>query len=113
MATEAFEQCGRPWLTRVEPPLTFDRWLAARDPLVALAVCDERLPPRHLGAWINALPACQGPRAVQVVIGPEGGLSDAERLALDSVCATRVWLAKSVLRAETAAVAAAVIALGP
>lgn len=113
VATEAFEQCGRPWCTQVRMPMAFSQWLAQRDRAVPLAACDERLPPDWLGDWAARLPACQGPRRIELVIGPEGGLSEAERLALDCAGAERVWISHSVLRAETAALAAAVIALAP
>lgn len=113
VATEAFEQCGRPWCTEVRPPLAFADWLAQRSNAVPLVACDERMPPLWLGDWVSGLPGCQGPRAIEIVIGPEGGLSETERTALDSACAAQVWIARSVLRAETAALTAAVIALAP
>jgi len=113
VATEAFEQCGRPWRTRILTPLPFADWLDNRDLAVPVAVCDERMPPLYLGDWVAGLTPCQAPRPIVVVLGPEGGLADRERSALDCIGATRVWVARSVLRAETAALAAAVIALAP
>ncbi|MSQ82496.1 MAG: 16S rRNA (uracil(1498)-N(3))-methyltransferase [Myxococcales bacterium] len=112
VATEAFEQCGRPWLTRVLPPLALTQWLAQRHTQPALLVADERLPPVFLADAVVAHPPCQGRRQLDVVIGPEGGLGDGERLALKTAGGIDVWLSRAVLRAETAALAAAVIVQG-
>ena len=45
-----------------------------------------------------------------LVIGPEGGLTDAEHEALEARGASRVWIGPHVLRVETAAEAAMAIA---
>lgn len=46
------------------------------------------------------------PRSVAIVIGPEGGFSDKEAAALDEAGAARVTLGKTILRTETAGMAA-------
>jgi 16S rRNA (uracil1498-N3)-methyltransferase len=50
-----------------------------------------------------------GPADTTVAIGPEGGWSDGERAAAELAGARRVALAGHMLRAETAAIAAAVL----
>ena len=47
----------------------------------------------------------------KILIGPEGGFSDAEFEKIDTACAGKMSLGKTVLRAETAAVVAIVKAL--
>ncbi|MBN2447553.1 MAG: RsmE family RNA methyltransferase, partial [Phycisphaerae bacterium] len=47
--------------------------------------------------------------AVGVVIGPEGGLTDAEVESLRAAGATPVHLAEHILRVETAALSAAAV----
>ena len=88
VAREAAVQCRRTWLPEVEEMSTFED-VAAR-PGAVLADREGTRP---------ALP--EGP----VLVGPEGGWS-AEELACDL---PRVALGSHVLRAETAAVAAAAV----
>lgn len=109
IAQEAFEQCGRDRLCRVAEPLTLPAWLARLPPQDAVLVCDERLPPLSLAEAAHEALQASPPRALHVVIGPEGGLSAEEWQALDRAGAQRVRLSRQVLRAETAGLAAAVI----
>lgn len=48
----------------------------------------------------------QKPKSVAIIIGPEGGFSDREAQALDDAGAVRVSLGKTILRTETAGMAA-------
>ncbi len=87
VAREAVMQCRRPWLPLIEPLSEF----------AELAVA-------------GAVLAAQGGRALAsverfVLVGPEGGWSDAEM----SMVPDHVGLGPNVLRAETAAVAAATL----
>lgn len=92
----AVEQCGGTALPRLEEPAKLsallDQWPADR----RLMFCDE-------AAGAGALPLDPGPWAI--VIGPEGGFSDAERARLRALGHT-VSLGPRILRADTAAVAA-------
>lgn len=109
IAQEAFEQCGRPWLCRVAPPVPLATWLGSLS-ATAVLVCDERMPPLALWDAVRAAAeASQAPGRLAVIVGPEGGLSQAERELLDSLEVTRVCLSNSVLRAETAGLAALTI----
>jgi len=51
---------------------------------------------------------CHGADRVNILVGPEGGLSEAELAEAERCGWTRVGLAETVLRADTAAVAAVV-----
>jgi 16S rRNA (uracil1498-N3)-methyltransferase len=102
-AIEAAEQCGVLRVPEVAEPLTLaktiERWPAGR----RLIFCDEAAPVRDA---ITALGAIE-PGPLAVLIGPEGGFSEAERqrlLALPEV--TRIALGPRIMRADTAAVAA-------
>ena len=105
IAIEAFEQCGRAVLPEIPAPLSLAGWLGQeRDSL--LCFCDERGSAVALGDLVRS----QRPRRLAILIGPEGGLSTAERAQLQEARAVGVTLGRDVLRAETAALAALVIA---
>ena len=106
LADAALEQCGRVHRLQVATPRRLDEWLARREP-AALWLADERPGAPH--ATHAQLEQTGG---LCVVIGPEGGLADSERERLYDAGASGVRLAAAVLRAETAALAAAVIAEG-
>lgn len=48
----------------------------------------------------------QKPKSIAIIIGPEGGFSDSEAKLLDEMGAERVTLGKTILRTETAGMAA-------
>jgi 16S rRNA (uracil1498-N3)-methyltransferase len=95
IATEAAEQCERLSVPRVEQPRRLTDLLGDWDPARLLAAAIERAVLPHIGAPAGAL-----------LIGPEGGFSPAE---LDVLRArpfvVPVSLGRTVLRAETAAIA--------
>jgi 16S rRNA (uracil1498-N3)-methyltransferase len=106
---EAAQQCGILTLPEIAPPIGFDRLLAGRDPARLLVFCDEDAP---LTDPVAALAAARreagaGAPALAVLVGPEGGFSDAERTALARLPnVARLALGPRILRADTAAVAA-------
>jgi 16S rRNA (uracil1498-N3)-methyltransferase len=97
-ALEALKQCGAAWLPEISSPIslatllarpsTGERWLADRSGAAAGAV---------------------SPLAI-VLVGPEGGLTPAERSAAVGAGFRPVRLGPYVLRFETAALAAAALA---
>ena len=100
-AVEAVEQCGGTYVPEVAEAerlgAVLDDWPAER----RLMFCDESL--AGPGAALASAPA--GPWAV--LVGPEGGFSDAERARLREVPGSfPVGLGPRILRADTAAVAA-------
>ena len=101
-AVEAAEQCGGLFVPEVADPVPLQRLLDSWDPARQVMFCDEQL----AGATRRPLPD-RGGEPWAVLIGPEGGFSDAERrrlVALD-FCHP-VSLGPRILRADTAAVAA-------
>jgi len=96
VAIAAAEQCGRTRIPTILPPVRFDSWLAAMPP------ADLRLLLSPTGARrLEQLP--DDARAVQVLIGPEGGFSDEEEhLAIDQGF-TPLILGPRLFRTETVA----------
>jgi 16S rRNA (uracil1498-N3)-methyltransferase len=105
-AIEAAEQCGILAIPPVREPVKLDRLLSDWEPRRRLIFCDE-----DAGAH-NPLPALQAIEECKlgVLVGPEGGFSDAERKALRALpFVTAIPLGPRILRADTAAVAALAI----
>jgi 16S rRNA (uracil1498-N3)-methyltransferase len=99
-ALEATKQCGVAWAVHVEEPLSLDAFRGR--PLAGSGWLADRSgasPPTHLGGNI-----------LTVVIGPEGGLGDAERTGLIAAGYVPIVLGPHALRFETAALAAAALA---
>ncbi len=101
-AREAIKQSGAPWA----PAVT-----ALRTPEDACAQFAEGT--RWLADPGGAAPARVDYGAVTVVIGPEGGLTEAEQLQFRAAGFVPVCLGPYLLRFETAAIAAAVLARLP
>jgi len=101
-AIEAAEQCGVLAVPEIGEPLSFERAAAADDRL--LVFCDEDA---EVKDPVAALEAVRRPVPIAVLIGPEGGFSEAERATLLKRPNTvRLSLGPRILRADTAAVAA-------
>ncbi len=100
-AVEAAEQCGGTYVPPVEDLQPLSRLLDGWDPARRILWADEAVAgPVHTlaqqtgGAWA-------------ILIGPEGGFSDAERQRLSGLAhVVRIALGPRILRADTAAVAA-------
>jgi 16S rRNA (uracil1498-N3)-methyltransferase len=106
IAIESIKQCGSPWLTKIETPVTLKSYLARREkfdlPLVA-ALQDDRRHPRefieHFRGEHNRLPA-----TACVWIGPEGDFSPVEMDLIKAGGAFPITLGRLVLRSDTAAI---------
>lgn len=99
-AVEAAEQCGGTFVPEVADLQPLDRLLAGWDPGRRILWADE-----SLAGPAEALAGLPGPWAI--LIGPEGGFSDAERARLRGLpFVVPVSLGPRILRADTAAVAA-------
>lgn len=97
VAISACEQCGRATVPVIHPERALSDWLEARDETLRLV-----LHPRGAG---RALPD-RTPTGAALLIGPEGGLSDAELASAHQHGFASWILGPRVLRMETAPVAA-------
>ena len=103
-AIEAAEQCGGTHVAPVAELVPLARLLSGWDPARRILWADEAL--AGPAAVLAGLPP--GPWAI--LIGPEGGFSNAERGRLSALpFVTRIALGPRILRADTAAVAAIVL----
>lgn len=102
---EAAEQCERTSLPALDDLTTLNQLLSNWPEGRHLFFADERTFENGGGSFRKALVAHEG--AAAILIGPEGGFSDAENRAIRSLKqAVPVSLGPRILRAETAAVAA-------
>ncbi len=101
-AIEAAEQCGGTFVPEVHALTRLSDLLADWPGDRQILFCDEAAA-REAPTDLTTLP--KGPWAI--VIGPEGGFSEAERRRLTTMPgSTRISLGPRILRADTAAVAA-------
>jgi 16S rRNA (uracil1498-N3)-methyltransferase len=91
----AAEQCGALHMPTLHAPVPLPTWIAG-PPDAALLLLDPGAP---------ALPVDLPRAATAVLIGPEGGWTDAERQALEKAGARRFGLGERILRGETAPLA--------
>jgi len=102
---EAAQQCGLLTLPTISPTLKLTKLLETWQHERHLVFCDEILAEGENDALLTLTQLGKAP--VGVLIGPEGGFSDAERQALRSQpFVTAISLGSRILRADTAAVAA-------
>jgi 16S rRNA (uracil1498-N3)-methyltransferase len=100
IAVAASEQCGRNRIMRIETVATLEQWLST--PAAGLrAICH----PEQGIPLSQALRAPDAQRAVCLLVGPEGGWTDAERAASTASGAVTVGFGPRVLRTETAGLA--------
>jgi len=97
IAAEATKQCGRARIPDVASPVALEAWLRA-GPERGLLVCFWE---RATGAFGDVLPPPPVDRAT-LVVGPEGGLADAEVEALRAAGAAVTGVGPRILRTETA-----------
>lgn len=98
VAVSAAEQCGRSRLCRVEEVRKLGAWLGSDVPGERWILAPEE------GEALGAMPKPAGP--VSLMIGPEGGWSEAELAMARAAGCRPVRLGPRVLRTETAGVAA-------
>lgn len=102
-ALEAAEQCGGTFVPEVTEVQKLSSILAGWDPARRILFCDETL-----AGPASALAQADGKGGPwAILIGPEGGFSDAERAKINDLgCSHAISLGPRILRAETAAIAA-------
>lgn len=97
IAISACEQCGRNRVPEVASPVTLANWLPSR--VNGLSLVLDPLA-------VQGLPGLDRPDVpVNLLIGPEGGLTDAEIAQAGAAGFTGVRLGPRILRTETAAMA--------
>ncbi len=101
---EASKQCGRNRLMRLDEPAPF----AA---VLAIGSDSERLLAHPGGTPLLDLPASPPGSAVVLLVGPEGGFSETEVGQAEASGWTRLALGPTLLRIETAALAATALLL--
>jgi 16S rRNA (uracil1498-N3)-methyltransferase len=102
-AVEAAEQCGILTIPDIDTPQKLDAVLDAWPDDRALVFCDESAESGDATGILKSI----GAEKITVLIGPEGGFSEAERAHLCALSfVTPISLGPRILRADTAAVAA-------
>jgi 16S rRNA (uracil1498-N3)-methyltransferase len=100
---EASEQCGILSVPRVHVPVKLEALLSDWNGTRQIIFCDEDAGINNPVAKLSGLKG----KSLAVLIGPEGGFSDAERKMLRALpFVTPIPLGPRILRADTAAVAA-------
>ena len=99
VAIHACEQCGRDAIPSISPLRGYSEWLADQDE-TGMKLRMDPLGPSDLSDQTY------GRGGVTLLVGPEGGLSDAENLLADKAGFVGFRLGPRILRTETAAVAA-------
>ncbi|WP_374411457.1 16S rRNA (uracil(1498)-N(3))-methyltransferase [Novosphingobium colocasiae] len=105
--TEAAEQCARTALPALAAPAKLDTLLAQWPDARTLFFADEQ------GGAPAAAAFAAHPGPAALLVGPEGGFDDGERAAIRAHPQARaITLGPRILRAETAAIAAAALWMG-
>jgi 16S rRNA (uracil1498-N3)-methyltransferase len=100
VATSACEQCGRNRLAHIQPVQDLMQWISE-------VQADTRLVLHHRAG--TAETGASSPCSIALLVGPEGGLSEAEITAAEQARFSALRLGPRVLRTETAPLAAIAI----
>ena len=102
-AIEAAEQCTMLNVPQVNKPLKFNDFVVQTSQTHQIIFCDEAA---EIASPISLIAALSGQK-ICVLVGPEGGFSEAERQALLGLKqVTAISLGPRIMRADTAAIAA-------
>jgi len=106
VAIEAIKQCGSPWLTKIEPPISLKNFLARGEefalPLVASLEANSQNPREFIRRFREQHQRL--PTTACIWIGPEGDFSPTEMALLHASGALPITLGRLVLRSDTAAI---------
>ena len=101
---EASEQCGILRVPQILEPCKLDQMLEQWDSDIPIVFCDEAA---EVKSPVKALSQLEANAPLGVLIGPEGGFDDHERLQLKALAHVHaISLGPRIMRADTAAVAA-------
>jgi len=98
VVVSACEQSGRAGLPEVRPSLALDQWLRNKGQAQCLVL--------DLASTLKLSSVTPGVSSVSILVGPEGGFTDAEMEQVRASGVTAVSLGPRVLRTETAGSAA-------
>ncbi len=104
VSDEAVKQCKRGIVPEVRQQLKFEGMLGELAGYDLVLFPYENESDYSIKDCLRAL--TEKPKTVAIVIGPEGGFSDKEAGEMDQAGAVRVTLGKTILRTETAGMAA-------
>jgi 16S rRNA (uracil1498-N3)-methyltransferase len=104
LAGEALKQCERLWLPRLQPPRPLAALLADPRPWTPIFLEERRPDAPPLATVLH------GVERPLLLVGPEGGWSDAEKAVARGAAARPASLGTAILRAETALIAALAVA---
>lgn len=101
IAHESAKQCGRPWFLEIDEGMSFEAALQLPNAVIASADGEAA------GDVLGRVAAGALASSIHVLVGPEGGFSDAERSMAAAAGLPALSLGPHVLRIGTAAVVAA------
>ena len=104
IALSAMKQCGRSWLPRIQPLQTFQTVIDNSQHYQLKFILHEKIDPFH--SAISELKFHDNVHTLLIVVGPEGGFSDAELTLAVQAGFKAISLGTRRLRTETAAVVA-------
>lgn len=107
---EAAEQSHRGIIPHLHQPVKFYDAVKANFPSSYVILASEKEQSNLLVDYLTSLPVSK-PLPIAIFIGPEGGFTDEELQLANSNKITSISLGKRILRAETAAIAAAALIL--
>ncbi|MXP67723.1 16S rRNA (uracil(1498)-N(3))-methyltransferase [Pantoea sp. Aalb] len=98
IAISACEQCGRNYIPQIREPMVLENWCSESDDSFKIHL--------HIKAIKSISKLPKSINNIRVLIGPEGGLSSAERVMAVQKGFINVLLGPRVLRMETATITA-------
>ena len=110
IAREAAKQCGRAQIPQVHAPATLRALEKTLSSMDLLMIPWEEARSGGIRAALKGLP--EGAARIGIVIGPEGGISEAEMRQMAAWGGAAVTLGPRILRTETAGMAALTLTLG-
>jgi len=105
IAAEAAKQCGRSDVPEILPEREYSEALRQFSENSFVLVLDPRAP-QDIVSLLWRERESIGDKTVTLIVGPEGGFTDEELAAADTLGVHRVRMSEHVLRVETAAIAA-------
>lgn len=106
ISDEAVKQCKRGVIPQIEEQCSFKEMLPSLAEFDLILFPYENETGYSIKDCLRNIPTDKKPETVAIVIGPEGGFSDKEAEMMDEAGASRVTLGKTILRTETAGMAA-------